>query len=190
MSARAQVESLLAIINQAAFDALDEYEKYGQSAPIPDSLERHPLDNAQDKLLLKKIISKLEGACEQLCTTLAPPTHTIMNVRKQFERLSTPTNSSYTQRAQDFGWACLRVAVQQRFADELKKHPDGLHVNTLSNEVNVHPMKLASILRVLAAKHCFREGTIIFRKDILVFMYGFSCPGYFRQQSSVAHPCF
>ncbi|KAF8961606.1 O-methyltransferase-domain-containing protein [Flammula alnicola] len=139
MSARDQVESLLAIIKEAAFDALDEYEKTGQATPTLDSLNRHPLDDAEDKLRLKKIISKLEGACEQLCTTLAPPTHTIMN------------------RAQDFGWACLRVAVQQKFADELTKHPDGLHVDALSDKVKVHPMKLASILRVLAAKHCFRE---------------------------------
>ncbi|PPQ73075.1 hypothetical protein CVT26_014641 [Gymnopilus dilepis] len=139
MTARAQVESLLAIINRSALDALDEYEKHGKAVPVPDSLDKHPLDDAEDKLLLKKIVSKLEGACEQLCTTLAPPTHTVMN------------------RAQDFGWACLRVAVQQKFADAMKRHPNGLHVNALSKEVNVHPMKLASVLRVLAAKHCFRE---------------------------------
>lgn len=80
MSARDQVESLLALIKEAAFNALDEYEKTGQPTPTLDSLSKHPLDDAEDKLRLKKIISKLEGACEQLCTTLAPPTHTIMNV--------------------------------------------------------------------------------------------------------------
>lgn len=66
----------------------------------------------------------------------------------------------YGKRSQDFGWACLRVAVRQKFADELAKHPDGLHVDALSKKVGVHPMKLASILRVLAAKHCFREGLL------------------------------
>ncbi|KDR72503.1 hypothetical protein GALMADRAFT_73740 [Galerina marginata CBS 339.88] len=139
MSARSQVESLLAIIKEAAFKALDEYEKAGKPTPTLDSLDTHPLDIAEDKLQLKKVISKLEGACEQLCTTLAPPSHTIMN------------------RAQEFGWACLRVAVQQKIADVLAKHPEGLHVDVLSEKVKIHPMKLGSILRVLAAKHCFRE---------------------------------
>ncbi|PPQ73078.1 hypothetical protein CVT26_014644 [Gymnopilus dilepis] len=139
MTARAQVNSLFAIINGTALDTLDEYEKHGEAVPTPDSLEKHPLD-AQDKLLLKKIISKLEGACEQLWGTLALPAHTIMN------------------RAQEFGWACLRVAVQPKFADTLQKHPDGLHVNALSKEVNIHPVNSVSVLRVLAAKHCFREG--------------------------------
>uniref|UniRef100_A0A8H7XSW0 Uncharacterized protein n=1 Tax=Psilocybe cubensis TaxID=181762 RepID=A0A8H7XSW0_PSICU len=139
MSSRDQVDSLLAIIKEAAYNALDEYETYGTPAPNLDSLEPHPLDVADDKLRLKKIISKLEGACDQLCTILAPPSHTVMN------------------RAQDFGWACLRVSVRQKIADELAQHPDGLHVDELSKKVNVHPMKLASILRVLAARHCFRE---------------------------------
>ncbi|KDR68931.1 hypothetical protein GALMADRAFT_77975 [Galerina marginata CBS 339.88] len=139
MTARDQVEALLTIIRESAFKALEEYEKTGQATPTLDSLDSHPLDAADDKLGLKKILSKLEGACEQLCTTLAPPTHTIMN------------------RASDFHWACLRVAVQQNFADELTNYPNGLHVKALSEKVRVHPMKLASILRVLAAKHCFRE---------------------------------
>lgn len=87
MSARDQVVSLLAHINEAAFKALEEYEKYGQATPTLDSLNKHPLDDAEDKLQLKKTISKLEGACEQLCATLAPPTHTIMNVcMADFER--------------------------------------------------------------------------------------------------------
>lgn len=82
MSARDHVDSLLAIIKEAAHSALDEYEKYGTPTPTLDSLDSHPLDIADDKLKLKKIVSKLEGACDQLCTILAPPSHTIMNVRK------------------------------------------------------------------------------------------------------------
>lgn len=66
MSARNQVESLLALIKEAAFNALEEYETAGQATPTLDSLDRHPLDDAEDKLRLKKVISKLEGACEQL----------------------------------------------------------------------------------------------------------------------------
>lgn len=80
MSARRQVESLLAIIKDAAYSALDQYEKTGAPTPVLDSTEGHLLDHSDDNIVLKKIINKLEGACEQLCTTLAPPSHTIMNV--------------------------------------------------------------------------------------------------------------
>ncbi|KAF9552959.1 S-adenosyl-L-methionine-dependent methyltransferase [Agrocybe pediades] len=139
MSARSQVTALLAIITEAAYSALGAYEESGTPTPTLNDVDGHALDNAFDTIRLKKIISKLEGACEQLCTTLSPPSHTIMN------------------RAQDFGWACLRVAVKQRFADELLGLPSGLHINELSERVHVHPMKLGSVLRVLAARHCFRE---------------------------------
>ncbi|KAF9484536.1 S-adenosyl-L-methionine-dependent methyltransferase [Pholiota conissans] len=141
MSARAQVESLLALIKESAFQALDEYEKCGKDTPTLDSLQAHPLDrdDAVNKLELKKMIRTLEAACDQLCSTLAPPTHSVM------------------KRSQDFGWACLRVAVKQNVADALLEHPDGLHVQELSTKVNIHPVKLAAILKVLATRHCFRE---------------------------------
>ncbi|KAF5319647.1 hypothetical protein D9619_008584 [Psilocybe cf. subviscida] len=139
MSVRVQVEALLSIIKEATYNALEQYETTGVLTPVLDSTEGHPLDQVDDNIALKKIISKLEGACEQLCTTLAPPSHTIMN------------------RAQDYGWACLQVAVQLKLADELTDKPNGLHVDELAAKVNVNPMKLASILRVLAARHCFRE---------------------------------
>lgn len=83
MSTRAQVESLLSIITEAAYNALEQYETTGVPAPILDSTKEHPLDQVDDSIALKKMISQLEGACEQLCTTLAPPSHTIMNVRLQ-----------------------------------------------------------------------------------------------------------
>ena len=52
----------------------------------------------------------------------------------------------------------MRVAVKQRVADVLLKYPDGRHVQDLSLEVDIQPMKLAAILKVLATRHCFREG--------------------------------
>ncbi|KAF8197017.1 S-adenosyl-L-methionine-dependent methyltransferase [Pholiota molesta] len=141
MSARAQVESLLALIKESAFKALDEYERYGKDTPTLESLQAHPLDEEVNKLEFKKIVRTLEAACDQLCSTLAPPTHSVM------------------KRSQDFGWACLRVAVKQKVADVLVDYPNGLHVNELSTKVNIHPMKLAAILKVLATRHCFREVT-------------------------------
>lgn len=84
MSVRVQVEALLSIIKEATYNALEQYETTGVLTPVLDSTEGHPLDQVDDNIALKKIISKLEGACEQLCTTLAPPSHTIMNVCLQY----------------------------------------------------------------------------------------------------------
>lgn len=86
MSARAQVESLLALIKESAFKALDEYEKYGKDTPTLESLQAHPLDEEVNKLEFKKIVRTLEAACDQLCSTLAPPTHSVMKVRKSITK--------------------------------------------------------------------------------------------------------
>lgn len=84
MSTRAEVEALVDLIRDSALKALDEYEKYGGPVPHLQSAEHHPLDRAENKLGFKKIIGTLEGACEQLCSTLASPTQTILNVRSFF----------------------------------------------------------------------------------------------------------
>lgn len=81
MSTRAEVEALLDLIRDSALKALDEYEKHGGPVPSLQSADSHPLDRAENKLGLKKIIGTLEGACEQLCSTLASPTQTVLNVR-------------------------------------------------------------------------------------------------------------
>ena len=79
---KAKLEALLKLINLAAQEAIAEYEKVGGVAPSIDSTEPHPLDNAIDNLALKSAIRTLEGACAQLCTTLAPPSHTVINVHR------------------------------------------------------------------------------------------------------------
>ncbi|KIK67744.1 hypothetical protein GYMLUDRAFT_36509 [Collybiopsis luxurians FD-317 M1] len=139
MTSRAQIEALVGLIQQAAQDALAEYEKSGADAPTLDSVDPHPLDSASDTIALKRIIKKLEGACDQLCSTLAPPAHTILN------------------RSQDTYWACVRVAVDNNIADVLADHPNGLHVSKLSEILHLEPGKLTSVLRCLAARHCFIE---------------------------------
>jgi hypothetical protein len=83
-SGRAKVDALLALIISATRDATAEYELTGHGIPSPDSQSTHPLDSSPDALALKKAIRVLEGACEQLCTTLAQPMHTIANVRLDF----------------------------------------------------------------------------------------------------------
>lgn len=79
-SSRAELESLLGLINSATQDAIAVYEKSGHGIPSVHSPKKHPLDNQATVLALKKAVRVLEGACEQLCTTLAPPSHTLVNV--------------------------------------------------------------------------------------------------------------
>lgn len=81
-SNRAKLESLLTIINSAAQEAIAMYEKEGGDVPSLESTDSHPLDDALDTVALKSTIRTLEGACHQLCTTLAPPSHTAINVRR------------------------------------------------------------------------------------------------------------
>ena len=83
---KAKLEALLKLINSAAQEAIAEYEKAGCDVPSIDSTEPHPLDNddAIDNIALKSAIRTLEGACAQLCTTLAPPSHTAISVSHGF----------------------------------------------------------------------------------------------------------
>lgn len=80
MSTRAEVEALLCLIRDASLDALNAYENHGATAPRLQSTDVHPLDQSRDRIEFMKTIAILEGACEQLCSTLAPPTQTVLNV--------------------------------------------------------------------------------------------------------------
>ncbi|KAG6811149.1 hypothetical protein H0H92_008767 [Tricholoma furcatifolium] len=139
MSGRAEVEALLKLVNSAAQDALVQYEKHGSEVPAISSTTSHPLDTSDDSLELRKAIRVLEGACEQLCSSLAPPIHTIVN------------------KGQNLDWLCLLVVIQAGVADALSGHETGMHVNDLSKSVGVESAKLARILRALATKHIFTE---------------------------------
>jgi hypothetical protein len=83
-SGRVELEGLLSLINSATHDAMAIYEKSGHGVPSVYSATTHPLDAEAATLSLRKAIRTLEGACEQLCTTLAPPNHTLLNVRCSF----------------------------------------------------------------------------------------------------------
>lgn len=83
MSNRVKLEALLALINSAAQQTMALYENVDATVPSIDSAEFHPLDEALDQVELKAAIRTLEGACAQLCTTLAPPGHTAMNLELQ-----------------------------------------------------------------------------------------------------------
>jgi hypothetical protein len=78
-SGTTEVLSLLSIITNAANTAMAEYTARGLKVPSIHSLETHPIDLDESALELRKAIKTLEGACNQLCATLAPPSHTLLN---------------------------------------------------------------------------------------------------------------
>lgn len=80
MTGRAEVHQLLTIIAQSATEALNEYEKHGSMIPSIYETSELSWDGLEASVNLKKSIRALEGACDQLCATLAPPLHTIVNV--------------------------------------------------------------------------------------------------------------
>ncbi|KIJ15470.1 hypothetical protein PAXINDRAFT_32536, partial [Paxillus involutus ATCC 200175] len=137
MSNRAKLESLLTLVNSTAQEAIAMYEKAGGDAPSIDSTGFHPLDEAADQVALKRTIRILEGACAQLCTTLAPPSHTAINVT--------------------YDYACIRVAVRENITDILADYPKGIHVDELSKIIKVDSKKLARIMRLLATRGCYSE---------------------------------
>ncbi|EPT00257.1 hypothetical protein FOMPIDRAFT_142443 [Fomitopsis schrenkii] len=150
MSGKADVLALLKLVNQATHDALAAYEAKGQDVPPLASLDAQTLSTMSDDLALKKAIRLLEGACDQLCATLAPPANTVIN------------------RVVAYDWACMHVAIRTRVPDVLSEYPDGLHVDELGPKVNVEKGKLGRILRLLATRHCFREvGPDIFANNRL-----------------------
>ncbi|KAJ7267777.1 S-adenosyl-L-methionine-dependent methyltransferase [Mycena rebaudengoi] len=152
-SVKVQVEALLVLIGDAAHQAIAEYDKAGKAIPTLDSVEAHPLDVSDDTSGLKKAIRLLEAACEQLCVTLAPPYHTMIN------------------RTQNCDGAGILAVIETGVTDALVNHPEGLHVDQLSKIVNVEAGKLARILRLLATRHCFTEvGENIFSNNRLSIM--------------------
>ncbi|KAF8840153.1 S-adenosyl-L-methionine-dependent methyltransferase, partial [Paxillus ammoniavirescens] len=102
MSNRAKLESLLTLVNSAAQEAIAMYENVGGYVPSIDSTESHPLDEAIDQVALRRSIRVLEGACAQLCMTLAPPSHTINNLMQVYDH------------------ACLLVVLRENVTDILK----------------------------------------------------------------------
>ncbi|KIJ15468.1 hypothetical protein PAXINDRAFT_77055 [Paxillus involutus ATCC 200175] len=139
MSNRAKLESLLRLVNSAAQEAIAMYEMAGDDAPSIDSTEFHPLDEAIDQVALKRTIRILEGACAQLCTTLAPPSHTLL------------------QLVQVYDYACVRVALRENITDILMDYPNGIHVDELSKIIDVDSKKLARIMRLLGTRGCYNE---------------------------------
>ncbi|KZP16932.1 S-adenosyl-L-methionine-dependent methyltransferase [Athelia psychrophila] len=142
LTPKARLEALLALINSAAHDAISEYERVGE---VPSIDTVHPLDTTSASLALRKAVRVMEGACEQLITTLAPPAHTLL--KRSFSHLE-PT--------------CLEVVIEANVAGILADHPDGLSIADIGARAGIHPERLGRFVRFLATKSCFKE----VRKDV------------------------
>lgn len=70
-SPAAEIRALLALINTAAEDAIQQYESSGHG--VPDIKEAAIPQLPVDTLKLKRSIRVLEGATQQLVATLTPP---------------------------------------------------------------------------------------------------------------------
>lgn len=82
-SPRSEIDALLALVQKSALAAVAEYEQSGAGTiPTLNSADKHPLDDVAGSVALKRAIQDLEGACERLCTTLAAPSHTLLNVSR------------------------------------------------------------------------------------------------------------
>ncbi|KDQ24954.1 hypothetical protein PLEOSDRAFT_1114007 [Pleurotus ostreatus PC15] len=137
---KAQIRALLNLINTSAEQAIAEYDKQGCDIPSLTSGKAHPMDDRLPSLELKNTLRVLEGACAQLCVTLAPPAHTMLNYSMD---VLVPS--------------CISTVIQAGIAPLLAKHPKGLHIDVLSKETGIHPQKLATILRLLILNYCFQE---------------------------------
>ncbi|KAJ7637169.1 S-adenosyl-L-methionine-dependent methyltransferase [Roridomyces roridus] len=136
-----QISCLLTLINQAARTLESGYNKDDGVVPSLDQIEPHALDGKLSAPDTQEAIQILEGACAQLCATLARPNHTLVN--KFFLTALEPSS--------------LHVAFMFNIPDVLQETPSGMHVNEIAQRCGTEPSKLARILRLLSAKHCFRE---------------------------------
>ena len=79
LSRTRSVRKLVALISAAAEDAMKAYEAGGCDIPSLNQYEETAIP--KDSSVLMSALRVLEGACAQLCATLAPPVITITTVR-------------------------------------------------------------------------------------------------------------
>lgn len=75
------LHALIGLISTSLNEVISAYQNAGHNAPSLDSVEPGPLDSPQNTPLnVTKAVHIIEGACAQLCATIAPPGHSVFNV--------------------------------------------------------------------------------------------------------------
>ncbi|KAG5732025.1 Sterigmatocystin 8-O-methyltransferase [Termitomyces sp. T112] len=136
-----QISELITLIKNAT-ETIESHFLKSSLPIIPslDSLAHHPLDSAILPPQLRDAVQLLEGACGQLCATLARPNHIILNRALQF-----------------FEPTCLNVVTAFKIPDILQEQPSGMHIKEIGEKAGVNYEKLGRILRLLTTHHIFRE---------------------------------
>ena len=79
----AQLNALLDLINSSVQEIISTYNTEGHDVLALDSTELGPFDSPENTpLRLTNTIQIVEAACAQLCATVAPPGHTMINVNQ------------------------------------------------------------------------------------------------------------
>lgn len=82
-----ELNALLALITNSVKEVISTYKSVGHAVPSLRSVEPGPFDTPRSAPShLAKSIKTIEGACAQLCATIATPGHMLANV----------TNCSYS----------------------------------------------------------------------------------------------
>ncbi|KAG6860495.1 hypothetical protein C0995_010532 [Termitomyces sp. Mi166 len=133
----AHISELVSLIKNATNIIQSHYLKSSlPTIPSLNNLAPHPLDSTISPPQLRDAAKLLEGACTQLCATLARPSHTILNIYEP---------------------ACLRVVTTFKIPDILQEDPSGMHIKEIGERAGVNHEKLGRIMRLLATRHIFRE---------------------------------
>ncbi|KAG6916944.1 hypothetical protein DXG01_004631 [Tephrocybe rancida] len=139
-TANGRVSELVALITNAAKTIESHYSQSSSQPYVPslDDVSPHPMDSAISPPALKDAVQILEGACAQLSATVARPGHTVLNTYE-------PT--------------ALNVVITFKIPDILQEKPSGMHIAEIGQKAGVDKGKLGRIMRLLASKNIFREGT-------------------------------
>ncbi|ESK82329.1 S-adenosyl-L-methionine-dependent methyltransferase [Moniliophthora roreri MCA 2997] len=135
--------SLATLISSSVQEVIAAYASVGQTVPSLDSVEPGPFDGAVEDVpeRLARAVRVIEAACAQLVCTVSNPSGLVFD-----KAIAQPEPS------------CLVIVNNARIADLLVDRPEGMHVKQLAETSGFKDSdKLGRAMRLLAAKHVFRE---------------------------------
>ena len=77
---KSEIPGLISLITNATRTIESYYEANGEIVPSVDNSEPHPLDDVPYPPDIRFAVQTIEGACLQLCASVARPGHTMLNV--------------------------------------------------------------------------------------------------------------
>ncbi|TFK48868.1 S-adenosyl-L-methionine-dependent methyltransferase [Heliocybe sulcata] len=154
------IDGLLKLISSTVQDIVAEYKTAGRGVPTLDDTEPGPFDSTDKSTLqLTRAVQIVEGACAQLCATVARPSHYISNVRDYHWTFAGDSTTHHYRKpiVQYYQSSCLEVAASARVSDVLLGKSEGVHIAEISKACGIEAGKLGRVLRLLASQHCYRE---------------------------------